>query len=427
MGAGRDDRGVDLFAGAEGDAGDGPALHVDRGDFGVGEDRGSAGFGRPGDRHRDRSHSSDYLTPDAAHAVHLAEGVVEQVVSGAGRPRTGPDPDHAGRGDRALEPVVLEPVVEQVADRHREDPDQVVDVALAHAADPGTFAEDAGDVAGGLRTECGRFAEQHRPDEGGGTLEQFFEPRVRLGVLLRMLRDRFDGALDFVEEEDRPVLGHRRVGGVEGVGLVAEVLEAEVTDHLRLEHGDHVRAAGHPGAGPDLFRHAGAAEDAPSFEDQRLHAGLGQVGGRGQAVVSATDHDRVVALLNRAVAIRVRRGAGSGFGGCFHGPRISQSAIDYKVNQPEKAVDCAHDGRRKQRRQGRQRRNAEARETAPDAAFLGHDGVRRRRDDDHRDGARAFTSSTRTVTGSSTASRASTVPRSAIRTVTRSVPRPTSR
>ncbi len=103
---------------------------------------------------------ADHLTPAARDPVDLAERVVEQVVGGARRSRPGPDPDHAGRGDRALEPVVLEPVVEQVGDGHREDADQVVDVAAAEPGGPRSLAEQrrAGRRGAGSRAPGARAA-----------------------------------------------------------------------------------------------------------------------------------------------------------------------------------------------------------------------------------------------------------------------------
>ena len=119
-------------------------------------------------------------------AVELAERVVQEVVGGAGRARARPDADHAARGDRALDRVVLEPVVEQVADRHREDPDQVVDVAPGEpggAARPraASAAMSSGlrePSAGGSRSIIGRRNSR-------GSLEQVLEVRVDLAVLLR--------------------------------------------------------------------------------------------------------------------------------------------------------------------------------------------------------------------------------------------------
>jgi hypothetical protein len=88
------------------------------------------------------------VAPRAADAVELAELVVEQVVGGAGRARPGPHADHAGRGVGALDRVVLEPVVEQVADRHRQQPEQLVCVAAPQAGGARRLAQQLGHVAG---------------------------------------------------------------------------------------------------------------------------------------------------------------------------------------------------------------------------------------------------------------------------------------
>ena len=132
---------------------------------GAGADLGARRLGRARDRLADRAHAADHLAPSARDSVDLAERVVEQVVGGARRARPGPDADHAGRGDRALEPVVLEPVVEQVGDRHREDADQVVDVAAAEAGRPRALAKQREQVGGVAGPERRRLAQHHRPQE----------------------------------------------------------------------------------------------------------------------------------------------------------------------------------------------------------------------------------------------------------------------
>ena len=138
----------------------------------------------------------------------------------------GPDPDHAGRGDRALQVVVLEQAVEPVADRHREDADELLDVALGHPRDPARLLEDPGDVGGRLRAERRGLADHHRPDEVGGHEQQLLELAVVDRVLLAEAGDRLLGLDDVVVEDDRAVGGHRRVGGVERVGLVAVAASA---------------------------------------------------------------------------------------------------------------------------------------------------------------------------------------------------------
>ena len=119
-----------------------------------------------GDRLGDRAHPADHVAPGARDPVELPERVVEQVVGGARGVRAGPDADHAGRGDRALERVVLEPVVEQVGDRHREDADQVVDVAAAEPGGARALAQQREQVARGASSPA---PAARAAASGGGT------------------------------------------------------------------------------------------------------------------------------------------------------------------------------------------------------------------------------------------------------------------
>ena len=168
-----------------------------------------------------------------------------------------------------------------------------MDVALGHAGDATGFLEDPRDVDGSLRAEGRGLADHHRPNEAGGHEEEVLELLVARGVLLGELRDRLAGLVDVVVEDDRPVGRHRRVGGVERIGPVAVALQVEVGDDLGLEHRDDVGGARDPGAGPDLFGHAGAAEDGAALQDEGSEARVGEVRARGQAVMPASDHDRI--------------------------------------------------------------------------------------------------------------------------------------
>src|SRR5205085_1108366 len=71
--------------------------------------------------------------------------------------------------------------------------------------------------------------------------------------------------------------------------------ELHVLPDRAAEHAQHVRAGGGPIARSELLRVAGAAQDVPPLEDQRLDAGACQVEARDQAVVTASDDDGVVA------------------------------------------------------------------------------------------------------------------------------------
>ena len=207
----------------------------------------------------------------------------------------GPDADHAARRHRALERVALEPVVEQVADRHGHDPEEVLHVALAEAGSAAGLAQQREQVAGVAGAERRRRPQHHRAQEVAHPLEQRRERRVGVGVLARVGADRVDRLLLVVEEEQRrPVGRQRRVRRVERVDLVAELLQFEVVDHLRVQQGDDVGGARDPVAGPYLLGDAGAPEDVALLEHADAQTCLGEVRGCGKPVVTASDDDRVV-------------------------------------------------------------------------------------------------------------------------------------
>jgi len=76
---------------------------------------------------------------------------------------------------------------------------------------------------------------------------------------------------------------------------VAVATEVELVDHELVEQADHVGAGADQVAriGERLLERAGTAELLASLEHQRGASGAGEVGGRGEAVVTPADHDRV--------------------------------------------------------------------------------------------------------------------------------------
>ncbi len=72
--------------------------------------------------------------------------------------------------------------------------------------------------------------------------------------------------------------------------------QLQLADDLRAEQADDVREDREPEAREQLLRDGRAAEDVALLQDERLHPGAGQVGRADQAVVAATDDDRVVRL-----------------------------------------------------------------------------------------------------------------------------------
>ena len=80
-----------------------------------------------GHRLRDRAHAADGVAPDAALAVDLAEGVVQQHIGAARRVGTRVVADDGIEAVERLERIALEPVIEDLARAARE---QLVQFAL---------------------------------------------------------------------------------------------------------------------------------------------------------------------------------------------------------------------------------------------------------------------------------------------------------
>ena len=172
-----DDRRPQLLPGLQCHPERAPVAHVDRAHGGAGAHDRAERLGAARDRHRDRAHAALHVPPQPRDAVDLAQRVVEQVVRGARRARPRPHPDHPGRRGRALEEVVLEPVVEQVAHRHRHHAVEVVHVALAQPGGAARLAQEPEQVARALGAERRRRAQHQRAQEAGHPLEQVLEGR----------------------------------------------------------------------------------------------------------------------------------------------------------------------------------------------------------------------------------------------------------
>ena len=188
---------------------------------------------------------------------------------------------------------MLEPVVEQVADRHRHEPVELVQARARQAGAPARPRHERGEVGRVARADVRRRLEHQRPDEGRGALEQLHELRIDRGVLARDPGDRRLRGGVVAVEEDRRAVRDRRVRGVERDRLVAVLAQAQVRDDLRLEHRDDVRRARNAVAGPQLLGDARAAEHVAALEHADVEARTGEIGGRREPVVTASDDDGI--------------------------------------------------------------------------------------------------------------------------------------
>ena len=86
------------------------------------------GARRIGDGVRDRAHAAAHESPQSAMSVHAAHAVVQQNVRRAGRARPAVGADHAVGGERHLDLLGLEPLVQEVGGALREDLHQADDL-----------------------------------------------------------------------------------------------------------------------------------------------------------------------------------------------------------------------------------------------------------------------------------------------------------
>jgi hypothetical protein len=70
-------------------------------------------------------------------------------------------------------------------------------------------------------------------------------------------------------------------------------MQLQVVDHLRLQQRHRVRRHRVAEAGMELLGDRGTAENATTFQHQHLLSGARQIGRADQAVVAATNDDRI--------------------------------------------------------------------------------------------------------------------------------------
>ena len=128
-------------------------LDDQRRDRGVRADDGAARLGRARHGLRDGAHAADGVAPHPGFAVHLAEGVVQQHVGGAGREGAGVGADDAVEGQRALHHLALEPLRQVVRRALGEEVEQqplVVEREADEAAAEARASDQLEDAAAGV-------------------------------------------------------------------------------------------------------------------------------------------------------------------------------------------------------------------------------------------------------------------------------------
>ncbi len=209
--------------------------------------------------------------------------VVVLHISGAGRHGTGVDPNHPAGGERRLDLLGLEVLVEKLGD------------ALASQGSPVLLPLRSGEAGFDL-IPGRRGLQEQRPHSLQNAVPHRPVGVVTGDVALGELGDLLAG-LAPVEKahEIRAVREGDEVLRIEGAHLVAVALQLEVRDDLRQQQIADVGAGREAVAREPLLGDRGAADDRAPLQHEHLFPGLGQVARSDQTVVTRADDDRVVA------------------------------------------------------------------------------------------------------------------------------------
>jgi hypothetical protein len=241
-----------------------------------------------GDGERDAAHAALDIAPERALAEEVALVVHELDGGGARVLGAGPGADDPLAVQGVLHPLVVHVAVQGVGDRLLEQ----------HRDQLGVVAEPLGQLVAGGGVALPGVALGPGPQGPAQPVEHVLVVEHPLDVALGEAVGPQVGHGPVMVDE----LGHRGPVGERdpqvGVGHedpVAVALQPKLVDHRLVEQADHVRAGADQVAGvaEGLLQGAGAAEALAPLQDQHRPAGPGQVGGGGQAVVAAPDHDHV--------------------------------------------------------------------------------------------------------------------------------------
>ena len=208
-------------------------------------------------------------------------------------------PDAAPR-DRRPECVGLEGLGDEVRDRHRQDSQDRVGVALAETAERAAQPQPGERVAEARRLDVGRCLGGELGEERAERAHQPVEAGIGVGVVEAPRPDALDGPGLIGPQRDRPTVRVRcedAHGGLDQPKAVRS--KVEVPDDRRPDPPNGVRQARHPDAA-ELGGLRRATDPATTLEDDDPASGPSEVPRRDQAIVAAADHDGVEAGRHQA-------------------------------------------------------------------------------------------------------------------------------
>ena len=202
--------------------------------------------------------------------------------------------DDSARGQRGLEHVRLEPLLQEVGRAHGHQLHEHMELFRLEAQEVLREAKQAGDVTRAQPGGIGWHDTEQVLDRAGHMEERPAVVVVRLRVAHGEAGDLPPAAVVIgvpVEAVAVRQRGERALQRQDGEPVAGEL---QFADDLRAHQAHHVREDAVAKAREDLLGDGGASQQRPRFQHAHVEARARQVGRVHQAVVPAAHHDHVV-------------------------------------------------------------------------------------------------------------------------------------
>ena len=202
-------------------------------------------------------------------------------------------PQHRIEAERSLQKRRVKVLLEQVIYVHADDAQQLAHVAATEASHPPGHSKERQAVRPGVGAEPRRHTRHDRVQRP----RQTPQPRhiLRIGQCVRARSARERAAVTYAECQRRTA--RRQRARRHGVVRKLEAMRAkiELRDQALWHQMQQMGAGGDPIARSELARHRRASDLLRSLKHEHRAATLRKIGGADEAVMTAADHDAVVA------------------------------------------------------------------------------------------------------------------------------------
>ena len=247
-----------------------------------------------GHRLGDGPHAADRVAPGPAHAIHLAEDMVDQHIGRARRVGAGVISDHGVETHQALQHIGLEPVVEQFARALAEQIEQVGLALQPHLAHLIGKAERGHEIP-----RLGRNVVWRLEQDAAQHLDDLVQPCVEGFQLVRVARREFGdlamrAGLVLVEYQIGFIVDRAEIGQRPNDDPQPMPGQLHVRDDFGVEQADRIAGGRVTEARMEFLGDRRAADEAPPLQHAHLVTGLGQIESAGQPVMAASDDQHII-------------------------------------------------------------------------------------------------------------------------------------